>query len=386
MDVDIQSSPVGYLEKFVFSENRDETLKDAVKGSEEYYMGKLTQLSSKIEKSDLKNEQQQQQLWKEMKQLHDELEGNEKLKYNSTLGNLRQRNEMHFLHVANSSVQLWEKLRQQLGKPYHTKPSKQTLVTSENEDENASEVKQHERSSIDGSKLAEDKLRNTVEDYCLPTNYQSLTSLLSKEAIVELCTSDMLKKLISGAKTTTSFILSSRSPASDRQKKLRRMAHEILNDPCSVYILNDPSRYKLVLELIEMDLFTRDDNNNDVSFGSRYIHSYLTLNQMNDLLAKSNDSLLTNVTFLTKYFVKSLPTQCSAYYSKSALFADEMPADVLLQFHTFISTFINSYLKLPSHSTVKAILLFYLINCQYEKDVFVFFFFLFLSSFHKKNK
>ncbi|ETO21953.1 hypothetical protein RFI_15251 [Reticulomyxa filosa] len=336
MDIDLQSSPVGFLERYVFSESRTDLLKELVQGSEEYYKYKLLDISARIEAEiSQKNEKKKESVVEEMKALHQELCENVKMKNNGELKNLMLRNEMHYLHSANGEAnteELWKEEEEEISK------KKGDLNSSK----------------VDGNVFRKEKLEQAMDTFN-KTNGAVISTYLSKEGVVEwLCTPDRLKPIIEEIQNKNAL-------DKTKQRKYRQLLGDILDEPFCVYNTYWP-------DLIELDLSTKDHNNAVVTFGTRTGHRLLTFSQMNDLLLAS-PQLMDDAAFIMAYFAKSLPMQCMKYYQSGIIFSTPVPESVLEQFHSCVTTFLEKHLTQPHHSTFCAILLMYLLTCQFNRNV-----------------
>ncbi|ETO28122.1 hypothetical protein RFI_09010 [Reticulomyxa filosa] len=376
MDVDPQVSPIGFLERYVYSENREELLKELVKGSEDYYYYKLLNENAVIE-ADAGSLKSKKEIGEAMQKLHKEIRDQSQFNFNSRLKNMMKRNELHFLHVleknengskedADLKKSLWEFFRDQFGYSTHSKRVKPVLnVLSAKKEE-----KKDDKSSIIKSLGIPQKLEANMQ-YCLSNYSPSLSSYFNVSAIIEyVCTNERFSAIIEA-----SSYEGTNDNSNQNKRRYRQLIGEILNNSYSLYLLSQSSKVDL-MKLIAHELAF-------VSFGDRWAHHQLTLSQMQDLLALRPD-LINNNAFLKNYFVKNMPISCQNYYQNNKIDAESMPRDISRTFHDFILTFISKWTKNSCHSTIKGQLLFYLIQFQYNTNVcflfsqcIVFFFFFF---------
>ncbi|ETO06874.1 hypothetical protein RFI_30518 [Reticulomyxa filosa] len=209
MNVDLQSSPVGFMERFVFSENRDEALKELVEGSEEYYEYKLLHMNAKIEQEISHDDnKKKEEIIKEMKELHKEVRESEKLKNNGTLKNLILRNEMHYLNGGKEGVvnteELWKYIKDYTGVPKYTKETNRILIQAGSSDPDQEEEVKSKESVIDGNGFVKEKLKRQLDLYMDKTHDTTIHGYMGQEGMMEyLCNAENMQWIMDEAKNKT---------------------------------------------------------------------------------------------------------------------------------------------------------------------------------------
>ncbi len=114
------------------------------------------------------------------------------------------------------------------------------------------------------------------------------------------------------------------------------------------------------MKLVESDL----TDNGTHQFGQRSIHDFLTLEQLTHL-QKKFVALATNNTFIEKYISRIMPKALTRYAGN----LPSAPPDLVDEYHGILREFTLSRLILPSHMTMRVVILHYLIKAQFNKDV-----------------
>ncbi len=114
------------------------------------------------------------------------------------------------------------------------------------------------------------------------------------------------------------------------------------------------------MKLVESDLTDSGTH----QFGQRSIHNYLTLEQLTHL-QKKFPALAANQTFLETYASRLMPKALARYAGNLS----SAPPDLVDEYHGILRDFTLNQLTLPSHTTMRVVLLHYLMNAQFNKDV-----------------
>eukprot|EP01084_Bolivina_argentea_P314556 544845_1 len=327
MQVDAQSSCIGFIEPFLYSTDRYKLLNTLVEDTEERIYYELIQLDNEIEhilKNEPNNKDKLNKLLKQFDDISIKIKDNKSVKHSTKINNLITRNHLRFLEYDNKrSLKGWQLIKDKLRwNPNHKKPKKKRLAQSTDDVQYDSNI---DCLGIDAKLL--DRF-----NYCIKHS-SSFTSYFEYNSINYLTSDNKIK-------TLTPYLIS-----------------QILTWNSAIYIQENK-----LFKLMQIDF-----KKNKISFGSRNIHNKLTLKQLNKLYQLNIDLLSSNHNFLEKILNKSMP-KCLMRYNNLSEWTTYAPISHKLQYNKVIKNFIIKHLTLPIHQGYKCVLLHYLIQQQYDTN------------------